>query len=79
MVAKIYTIESPALEMGRILKNKLSAVSVNHIRDCHEKPARPHPLMALTLCCSKNMELEVATTTNKCTSGAKPKPQMNYY
>ena len=29
MVAKIYAIESPALEMGRILKNKLSPLKVN--------------------------------------------------
>ena len=28
MVAKLYAIESPVLEMGRILKNRLSALRV---------------------------------------------------
>ena len=31
-MAKIYAIESPALEMETILKNRLSAVSVNALR-----------------------------------------------
>ena len=59
---------APRVHLFVIVATSSSIFLLQH----NEKPTRPHPLMALTLCYSKNIELEVAIITNKCTRGANP-------